>query len=156
MYLALKFLHLLFVIAFLGNITTGLFWHRHAQRTRDPKLLAHTMDGIIRSDRWFTLPGVFGIIVAGVALAYLAGLPLLRTDWILATLVLFGVSGTLFGARVAPLQRELRAMAQQGEQNGNFDYAAYAATTWRWELWGAASLLTPIVGMALMVFKPTW
>ena len=51
MYLALKLLHVVAVIVFLGNITTGLFWHAHAARTRDPKLLAHTMDGIIRSDR---------------------------------------------------------------------------------------------------------
>ena len=51
MYLVLKLLHVAAVIAFLGNITTGLFWHRHAARTRDPKLLAFTMGGIIRSDR---------------------------------------------------------------------------------------------------------
>src|SRR6188474_2893505 len=108
MYLALKLLHIAAVIVFLGNITTGLFWHRHAQRTRDPKLLAHTMDGIIRSDRWFTLPGVVGIVAAGLGLAKLGGLPLLRTDWILATLLLFAVSGLVFGLRVAPLQRTLR------------------------------------------------
>ena len=75
MYLTLKLLHVVAVIIFLGNITTGLFWHAHAARTRDPKLLAHTMDGIIRSDRWFTLPGVVAIIVAGVALAVVRALP---------------------------------------------------------------------------------
>src|SRR5881628_593152 len=49
MYLALKVLHVMGVVAFLGNITTGLFWHAHAARTRDPKLLFHSMDGIQRS-----------------------------------------------------------------------------------------------------------
>ena len=75
MYLALKLLHVVAVIVFLGNIFTGLFWHAHAARTRDPKLLAHTMDGIIRSDRWFTLPGVVVIIAAGVFLAVVRALP---------------------------------------------------------------------------------
>jgi uncharacterized membrane protein len=153
MYLALKLLHVAVVIVFLGNITTGLFWHAHAARTRDPKLLAHTMDGIIRSDRLFTLPGVLVIIAAGVALAVYGHFPLLRTGWILWTLVLFATSGAVFGARVAPLQRELKAIAERGMQ-GTFDYSRYGALALRWEIWGAVALLTPVAGLALMVLKP--
>jgi len=153
MYLAFKLVHILSVVMFLGNITTGLFWHAHAARTRDPRLLFHAMDGIIRSDRWFTLPGVLSIIVTGVLLAMLGGYPLLRTPWITISLVLFSVSGVLFGVRVAPLQQQLRALAQRGI-DGTFDHAAYAALTRRWEAWGLAALLTPLLAMALMVFKP--
>jgi uncharacterized membrane protein len=153
MYLALKLLHVAAVIVFLGNITTGLFWHAHAARTRDPKLLAHTMDGIIRSDRLFTLPGVFLIIAAGVGLAVYGHFPLLRTGWILWTLVLFAISGTVFAARVGPLQRALKALAERGMQ-GAFDYTRYRALALRWEVWGAVALLTPVAGLALMVLKP--
>src|SRR3970282_2657858 len=103
MYLLLKLFHIIAVIIFLGNITTGLFWHAHAARTRDPKLLAHTMDGIIRSDRLFTVPGVIGIIISGVAAAIYGNFPILRTGWILWTLVLFAVSGLIFFVRVATL-----------------------------------------------------
>ena len=77
MYLVIKLLHIVAVIAFLGNITTGLFWHIDAARTRDPRLLAHTMDGIIRSDRLFTMPGVIVIVATGIATAVIGGLPLL-------------------------------------------------------------------------------
>jgi uncharacterized membrane protein len=154
MYLTLKLLHVVAVIVFLGNITTGLFWHAHAARTRDPKLLAHTMDGIIRSDRWFTLPGVVGIIVAGVLLAIHGHFPLLRTPWILWTLVLFAISGAVFGARIAPLQRELKSIAGNG-MRGGFDYERYSALALRWEIWGAVALLTPVAGLALMVLKPS-
>jgi uncharacterized membrane protein len=154
MYLTLKLVHVAAVIIFLGNITTGLFWHAHAARTRDPKLIAYTMDGIIRSDRWFTLPGVFIIIAAGVALAIYGHFPLLRTPWILWTLVLFGISGIVFGARVAPLQRELKAIAENG-MRGAFDYDRYRALALRWEVWGAIALLTPVAGLALMVLKPS-
>ena len=87
MYLFLKLLHIASVVAFLGNITTGLFWHAHAVRTRDPRILHHAMDGIIRSDRWFTLPGVLLIIVTGVLTAMKGGYPLLRTPWIAWSLV---------------------------------------------------------------------
>lgn len=65
MYLLMKLLHIVAVIAFLGNIATGLFWHIHAARTRDSRLLAHTVDGIIKSDRLFTIPGL--IFMAFVA-----------------------------------------------------------------------------------------
>lgn len=155
MYLLLKLLHVIAVIAFLGNITTGLFWHAHAARTRDPRLLAHTMDGIIRSDRFFTVPGVVGIIVTGVAAALRANLPILGTDWILWTLVLFTVSGLVFTLRVAPLQKQLLALAESGVQSGAFDYLRYRSLAVRWEVWGAIALLTPVGGLVLMVLKPS-
>ena len=154
LYLLLKLLHIIAVIAFLGNITTGLFWHAHAARRRDPRLLAFTMDGIIRSDRWFTLPGVAVIILTGVAAAVVGDYPLLRTGWIAWTLMLFAVSGIAFVLRVAPLQTQLRELATLGAESGQFDYAAYAQVARRWELWGAVALLTPVAGLVLMVLKP--
>lgn len=154
MYLLFKLFHVIAVIAFLGNITTGLFWHAHAARTRDPKLLAPTMDGVIRSDRLFTIPGVIGIIISGVAAAIYGGFPILHTGWILWTIVLFSFSGLIFMFRVAPLQRQLRALAETGVQSGAFEYARYHALAVRWEIWGAVALLTPVAGLVLMVLKP--
>src|SRR5262249_59384710 len=108
MYLALKLLHVTAVVLFLGNITTGLFWHAHAARTRDPRLLHHAMDGILRSDRWFTNPAAATIAVSGVLMALVGHLPILRTRWIALGLALFVLSGVLFVARVTPLQKQLR------------------------------------------------
>lgn len=154
MYLWMKVLHILAVVLFLGNIITGVFWHRHAERTRDPRLLAFTVDGIIRSDRLFTMPGVFAIIATGVFIALEAGIPLLRTGWIVWTLVLFGISGAVFGARVAPLQRRLRDMAAAAAGGGAFDFAGYHRLAVQWEIWGAVATATPLAGLALMVLKP--
>ena len=154
MYLPMKLLHIVAVIAFLGNIATGLFWHLHAARTRDARLLAHTMDGIIKSDRLFTIPGVVVIVATGILAAVAGGLPLLRTGWILWTLVLFTLSGLIFMAFVGPLQRRLLALAQAGAGMGGFDYEGYAKVARRWEFWGAAALLTPSAGLVLMVLKP--
>ena len=156
MYLWLKLLHVAAVIAFLGNITTGLFWHSHAMRTRDPRLIAHAMDGIIRSDLIFTIPGVVLIIASGLATAIIGGLPIVRTPWILWSLVLFTVSGVAFVARVAPLQKELRALARAGVDSGSFDLLAYQAVARRWDMWGALALATPIAALVLMILKPTF
>ena len=154
MYLWLKLLHVVSVIAFLGNITTGLFWHAHAARSRQPALLAFTMRGIIRSDRLFTIPGVLGIIITGVGTANIGRLPILGTGWILWTLVLFSISGLVFMIRVAPLQRQLLTTAETGAQSGSFNYLDYRALARRWEVWGAIALVTPLAGLVFMVLKP--
>jgi uncharacterized membrane protein len=142
MYLWLKFLHVLAVVMFLGNIVTGVFWHRHALRTRDPKLLAHAMDGVRRSDRLFTMPGVFLILGSGIWAAI---------QW---TIVLFAVSGITFGTRIAPIQKQLHAFAEAGTRRGAFDLAAYERLSKRWEFWGWVAIVTPVAGVALMVLKP--
>src|SRR3712207_8536045 len=54
--------------------------------------IAHTLEGIIRSDRWFTIPGVVLILGFGVGAAAIAGLPLLGTGWIWQSIALFAVS----------------------------------------------------------------
>jgi len=154
MYLWMKLIHIFAVVLFLGNIITGLFWHRYAERTRNPRLLAHTMGGIIASDRLFTMPGVLVIIATGIFAAMQGGIPLLRTGWIAWTLLLFGISGVTFALRVAPLQRELRALAEAGAGSGSFSFDAYHRLAVKWELWGAVATVTPLAGLALMVLKP--
>jgi uncharacterized membrane protein len=114
------------------------------------------MDGIIRSDRLFTIPGAVLIILTGVGAAMVGGYPILRTPWILSSLVLFSVSGLVFVLRVAPLQIQLRALAQAGIDPGPLDLERYRRLTRAWELWGAVALLTPVAALVLMVLKPSF
>lgn len=154
MYAALKALHVLAVALFLGNIITGLFWKAHGDRTGDPRIMAHTVAGIIRSDAWFTLPGVVAIILFGVLAAITGDLPLLRTAWIRDSIALFSLSGLAFELQVAPLQRRLLALAVTGAGGGAWDMEAYRRLSLRWELWGAFAIVTPLAALALMVIKP--
>src|SRR4029453_10313027 len=102
MYLWLKLIHVIAVVLFLGNIITGLFWHRHALRTRNASLIAHTMDGVVQSDRLFTMPGVLVILASGIFVAIRGGFPILGTPWIALTIVMFGISGAVFMSRLPP------------------------------------------------------
>jgi len=149
-YLTLKILHILAVVIFLGNIITGLFWKAHGDRTGDPRIMAHTMEGIIRSDRWFTLPGVLLIVVFGLGAAGVGELPILSTGWIWHSIILFGISGGAFMAQVAPLQRRLLAVARAA----TWDAGTYRRLSRRWEFWGAVAVVTPLAALALMVVKP--
>jgi len=156
MYLAMKLAHILAVIMFVGNIATGVFWKAHADRTNDPRIIAHVMDGIIRSDRLFTIPGVIVIIVTGFGAAGIGRIPMLRTDWILWSIILFSISGIAFMAQVAPLQRQMRDVARVATGSGDFDRSTYTSLSQRWALWGAIALATPLIALGLMVFKPDW
>jgi uncharacterized membrane protein len=154
MYLALKTVHVFSVVLFLGNIITGIFWKAHADATGDPKVQAHALAGVIRSDAWFTLPAVVVIIITGVALASMAGLPLLGTGWIAASLAAFALSGVLFGAFIAPLQRRLLTEALGAQPEAAWPSPAYRRLSRRWEAIGLVAIALPLAALALMIFKP--
>ena len=156
-YVVLKLLHVVAVLVFLGNIFTGIFWKWNADRTRDARIIANALEGIIRSDRLFTVPGVIVVAVSGVATAMRGHYPILHTGWILWALILFIVSGVAFGIRVAPLQRSLLAAARAGVSRPHDDddwWERYDALSRRWDFWGGFALVTPLVAMAIMVLKP--
>jgi len=78
-YNIINLLHILFVILFLGNITIGLFWKMFAEKTKDPDKIAFAFRGIIKADRYFTMPGIIGITLFGIGGAIHAGIPILGT-----------------------------------------------------------------------------
>ena len=152
-YAAWKLLHVAAVILFLGNITTGVSGRR-AHRSRDWRLITSTFEGITRSDRWFTIPGVIGIVVGGVAAAMKGNLPILGTGWILWPIVLLSFSGILFGARVGRSSNgSPRSLAPGIPPLRHWE--AYGALYRRWELWGLLALIAPVVAMGIMVLKPS-
>lgn len=152
-YFILKSLHVIAVVIFLGNIITGVFWKAHGDRAGTLPARAQALDGVIRSDRWFTLPGVLIIIVTGVLLAMTLQLPLLTTKWIGWSLLLFGISGAVFSARVGPLQKKLLANVQAG-MSGTWNEAEYQALSRAWQAWGWIATGAPLIALVLMVTKP--
>jgi uncharacterized membrane protein len=153
MQLVLKSLHVLAVVLFLGNIITGVFWKFHADHLGTLPARAQALDGLIHSDRWFTVPGVFAIIITGVWMALNAHYPLLGTKWILWSLILFGLSGASFSVFVAPLQKKLLANVRAGIA-GSWNQPEYQRLSRAWELWGAIATLAPVAALFLMVTKP--
>jgi uncharacterized membrane protein len=150
-YLYLKFFHVLFVILFLGNITVGVFWKMFAQKSKDPEKIAFAFKGIIKADKYFTMPGVIGIIIFGVGGAMHGGLPILGTGWILWSIILFVISGAAFMAKLVPLQKQIAALASDKEK---FNWDEYHRLAKQWDFWGFIALVTPYLATILMVVKP--
>jgi uncharacterized membrane protein len=152
-YLVLKSIHVLAVVIFLGNITVGLFWKNFADRTKNAAIIAHTLDGIIRADRIFTIPAIFVVLAGGLGAAGVARIPILSTGWILWPIVLFIISGIAF-APVSRLQRQLLEVAQQGVASGRLDFAQYDRLSRGWDIWGSIALIAPFIAAVIMIVKP--
>jgi len=152
LYLGFKLLHVLAVVLFLGNITTGVFWKANADRTRNPVVIANMLEGIIRADRLFTIPPIALILAGGIGAAVVGKYPILGTGWIFWSIVLFTISGIAFMAVVGPAQRKMLALVRRSGES--LDWAAYRALSLQWEIWGAIALLAPAIAAALMVMKP--
>ncbi|HXW50379.1 MAG TPA: DUF2269 family protein [Candidatus Acidoferrales bacterium] len=152
-YLIWKLVHVLAAIVFLGNIIVGAFWKQYADRTRDPKIIAHTIAGIIRADRIFTIPAIVVLLIGGFGAAAAGHLSVLGTGWILWGLALFVISGICFGP-ISRAQRALHALAQAGTQSGNMDWTSYERVSGTWNVFGIIATLAPIFAAAIMILKP--
>ncbi|MBV8223205.1 MAG: DUF2269 family protein [Candidatus Eremiobacteraeota bacterium] len=153
MFIVLKVVHVLGVIMFLGNITVGVFWKAWADRTRDPRIIANTIDGIIVADRIFTIPGIILLLIGGIGAAVAAQLPILGTGWILWAIVLFVISGLAFGP-LSRGQRLLSAVAHQGIDAGSMSWELYERFSGIWNVWGTIALIAPIIAAVIMIAKP--
>lgn len=148
-----KLLHVIGVILFLGNIITGLFWMHIAMKTNDVKIVGHTIRGIIRADNLFTTPGVIVITATGIMTAIIGHYPILGTGWILWPIILFIISGAVFMAKVAPLQRSMAASTAAADNTGSMDWEVFRKLYRSWEIWGLIATITPLAAAVMMILK---
>lgn len=149
----LKLVHVLGVIAFVGNIVVGIFWKNIADRTHDPRVIAHTISGIIVADRIFTFPGILLILIGGFGAAAIARYSIWGTGWVLWGLGLFVIAGICFGP-VQQAQRAMLRLTQEAQDAKRLDWQAYARLTTRWNAFGTIATVAPLLAVVVMVLKP--
>lgn len=148
-----KLVHIAAVIIFLGNIITGLFWMHIAFKTMDIKIISHSINGVIKSDRLFTIPSVIIITIGGFMTAINGQIPILRTGWIFWSLILFTISGIAFAWKVVPLQNNLRRLTSVEKDSHKTNWEDLRRVYLQWEIWGFIALVTPLIAMVLMTLK---
>jgi uncharacterized membrane protein len=152
-FIYLKFIHIAAVMIFLGNIITGLYWMKIAMKTNDLKIINHTMYGIIKSDRYFTIPGVILITASGILAAIFGHFPILRSGWIFWSLILFSISGIAFSIKVAPLQKTIYKFTLNQESEIDFDWLSFRKVYSEWITWAHIALVTPLAAFVMMTLK---
>ncbi|HEY5917118.1 MAG TPA: DUF2269 family protein [Chryseolinea sp.] len=150
-YPLLKLLHVAGVIIFLGNIIAGHFWIHLAMKSRDFNIVKHSIAGVMRSDRIFTIPAVIVIVVAGVLAAFYGNISVLRTGWILWSIVLFTCSGVIFSTKLSVVLRKMLDLTSHHnrEQEWNSMENLYK----QWKLWALVAIILPFAALVMMVLK---
>jgi uncharacterized membrane protein len=147
-YLWMKAFHIMFAVLFVGNIFLAVFWKRFADSSGNKKVIAHTIKGIIRSDRLFTMPGVTGLLIFGFG-AQGMGQWNITTGWIFWSIILVLISAGAYMAKVVPVQKKMLKLTESGD----FDINEYNLLSSDWNIWGSVALLAPIIALLLMVLK---
>ena len=153
-YSLLKTAHVIGASVLLGTGAGIAFFMLMAHRTRKPVLIAHTAGIVVVADVIFTASAVLLQPVTGVALARLAGIPLLG-GWIGLSLVLYFMAG-MFWLPVVWIQIRMRNLARDAARTGQSLPPAYFALFRIWFAFGFPAFGAVIAIIWLMTAKPSW
>jgi uncharacterized membrane protein len=147
LYLVLKFVHVVLAIAAVGaNATYGVWL---ALGAREPQHLRVALRGIQFLDRRVANPAYGLLLLTGLALLAVGQLSV-RTPWIASALILFVLAVVLGVVGYSPaLQRQVRAVEEEGPTSGTYRNAASSAQTW-----GLAFMVLVLALVFDMVTKP--
>jgi len=105
----------------------------------------------MRSDKVFTIPAVIVIVVAGILAAVYGKIPILRTGWILWSIVLFSCSGVIFSTKLSVVLRKMLELTSHHnlEQEWNSMESLYK----QWKMWALVAIIMPFTALVMMVLK---
>ena len=146
-YLLLKYVHVLLAIVAVGfNASYGIWLSRAA---REPAHLGHVLRGIKVLDDRFANPAYALLLVTGLAMTFVSGIPL-TTRWILSALVLYAVLVVVgLGVYTPTLRRQIALLDSAGPASA--DYLRVAS---RGRVVGILLAMVVVAIVFLMVVKP--
>ena len=152
LYLTLKWIHIISSMLLVGTGLGSAFYMFFTNRSGNVQAQAVVTRLVVRADWWFTTPTVFVQPATGLAMAYIAGLPL-ATPWLALSLGLYVLAGICW-LPVVWLQLRMRDMAAVAAAEGG----ALPPLYWRyarwWEALGYPAFVAMVVVFYLMVNKP--
>jgi uncharacterized membrane protein len=146
----IKFLHIIGVIMFLGNIIISAFWRFNAERTGKSELISHAYKLTSLTDWIFTLPGVILIGITGHMLAPKFG-GIAAQPWIYHSYAMLTVSALIWLAGLLPIQlKQRRLMAS--DPLANLSPQFKKLTLW-WHILGLVATILPLVALFWMTAR---
>ncbi len=149
----LRWLHVIGAAVLLGTGAGIAFFMLMAHRTGDAKVVAHTAGVVVIADFVFTATAVIAQPVTGLALAHLAGWPVL-SGWVALSLALYVLTG-LCWLPVVAIQLRLRDLARKAAAEAGPLPAEYHALFRRWFALGIPAFAAVLAIVWLMVAKPS-
>ena len=151
-YSIFKFVHVLGVIALVGNVTVTAVWKVFADRSRCQTTIAFAQRLVTYTDWSFTLAGILLIVVGGYGMAILAHLRLFEIRWLLVPQICFLLSGLIWACVLLPAQIEQAQLAREF-QSGQKIAVRYWELGSRWIAWGVAATVPLVYAIFVMITK---
>lgn len=152
-YLTFRFVHLVAAVLFLGNIVVSAMWKLRADRSGNPAIAAFATRLVARTDKLFTGPGAFVVLMTGGMLPTAAGYKFAGRGWIHVGATAFVVSALIWIFVLIPIQRKQRKMADEFGEATEIP-ADYLALTKRWAMFSGIATLLLFIALAMMVYRP--
>lgn len=146
-YLLLKLAHVLLAVLAIGANLTYALWLRLGER--EPEHLPYTIRGIRAIDRRVTNPAYALLLVTGLAMALLSGIPLTQM-WLMLAIAIYVAAAVLGYFVFGPVVRsELVALERGGARDSEYFRLRGRARTL-----GVITTAMVLTILALMVVKP--
>lgn len=146
--------HLVFhnvgVVMFLGSIVMSLIWALKTQAAQSDRLILFVISNISSFDNWLIKPGVLLIVLNGLYLSYQWG-GVFSQAWIYMSMLMFILSGLVWGLKLIPLQKRILAVSDNVVQDNE---QPLASSFKAWLGWAILATLLPLIAFMLMLIKP--
>lgn len=148
----LRFLHIIGATILLGTGAGIAFFMVLAERSRDPRMIAHVASSVVIADTVFTASAVIVQPITGYFLARSVGWPL-SEGWIVLSLGLYVLTG-LFWLPVVWIQLQLRNLARAAVLTNSELPASFDRLYRIWFLCGFPAFFSVLGIFWLMLNKP--
>lgn len=151
-YLLIKWLHIVSATILFGTGIGIAFFKWITDRTGDVRAIRMSSERTVLADWLFTTPSAIIQPVSGIALAHLAGFPVM-TGWVFWSILLYALAGCCW-LPVLWLQLRMRALARIADHDGVPLPALYWMYARIWFWLGVPAFAALLVVYWLMVAKP--
>lgn len=151
-YAFIKFIHLLGVVLFLGNIVVSAVWKNQADKTRNPAIIAFACRLVKITDLAFTAGGVVLIAIGGIGLYHIARIDLAARFNLQSGIFLFIMAAVIWLLGLIPLQRRMAKLAQKACDHHQADLPeTYYRAARLWNFLGLLAVIFPFITLWLML-----
>lgn len=153
-YFAVKFVHVLGVVLFLGNIIVSAVWKTQADRTGNPVVIAFACRLVNMTDLLFTAFGSVLIVIGGIGLFHATGISISDSPHLTIGVGLFGMAAMLWVTGLLPLQIYMSKLAAKTVSAGETEMPAkYERSRKLWNIIGGIAVLLPLGALYFMIFR---
>lgn len=151
-YLWLKFVHIIGVMLFMGNIVITGWWKNMADATKNPQIIAFAQRQVTLTDYIFTFGGILILAIAGFVNVYIYQMSY-STPWLKNGVIYFLLSGVVWFFILIPVQVKQAKMAREFAVTNEIP-AAYWQLCTIWNVFGLLAVFLPLATVYFMVMKP--